>query len=51
MGKVISGKQIKAGRALLGCKQSDLAAAAKISVMSVKNVERGHGGTSRSTRD
>ena len=38
---MISGKQIRAGRALLGWKQRELAAAASISEVSIKNAERG----------
>jgi transcriptional regulator with XRE-family HTH domain len=33
--------QIRAARALLGWKQVDLAEAAKVSVISIKNIERG----------
>jgi transcriptional regulator with XRE-family HTH domain len=38
---MISGKQIRAARALLGWKQRELATAAGISEVSIKNVERG----------
>ncbi len=38
---MISNSQIRAARVLLGWKQTDLATAAKLSEMSVKNVERG----------
>src|SRR5438045_2418343 len=38
---MISGKQIRAARALLGWKQRELAAAAGVSEVSIKNVERG----------
>ena len=37
---MISGKQIRAGRALLGWKQRELAAAAGLSEVSIKNAER-----------
>ena len=37
---VISGKQIRAARALLGWKQRELAAAASVSEVSIKNAER-----------
>src|SRR5438270_13243405 len=40
---MISGKQIRAGRALLGWKQRELAAAAGLSEVSIKNAERGCG--------
>jgi transcriptional regulator with XRE-family HTH domain len=40
-GLVISGRQIRAARALLGWKQSELAKAARISEITIKNVERG----------
>jgi transcriptional regulator with XRE-family HTH domain len=38
---MISGKQIRAARALVGWKQRELAAAAGISEISIKNAERG----------
>jgi predicted transcriptional regulator len=38
---MISGKQIRAGRALVGWKQRELAAAAGVSEISIKNAERG----------
>jgi transcriptional regulator with XRE-family HTH domain len=38
---MISGKQIRAARALLGWKQRELAAAASVSEVSIKNAERG----------
>ena len=38
---MISGKQIRAARALLGWKQRELAAAASLSEVSIKNAERG----------
>ena len=38
---MISGKQIRAGRALLGWKQRELSAAAGLSEVSIKNAERG----------
>jgi predicted transcriptional regulator len=38
---MISGRQIRAARALLGIKQSDLAKDAGISVIAIKNLERG----------
>ena len=38
---MISGKQIRAARALLGWKQRELAAAAGLSEVSIKNAERG----------
>ncbi len=38
---VIEPSQIRAARALLGWKQTDLAKAAAISEMSIKNIERG----------
>ena len=38
---MITGAQIRAARALAGWKQSELAAAAGISEISVKNIERG----------
>jgi predicted transcriptional regulator len=38
---MISGRQIRAARALLGIKQSDLAKDAGISVIAIKNIERG----------
>ncbi|WP_105403447.1 helix-turn-helix transcriptional regulator [Neorhizobium sp. T7_12] len=38
---MITNGQIRAARALLNWKQTDLAAAAKLSEMSVKNIERG----------
>lgn len=41
MGNMIKPAQIRAGRALIGWKQVDLAKAAGVSEMSVKNVERG----------
>ena len=37
---MISGKQIRAGRALLGWNQRELAAAAGLSEVSIKNAER-----------
>ena len=37
---MISGKQIRAARALLGWKQRELAAAASVSEVSIKNAER-----------
>ena len=40
-GAMISGKQIRAARALVGWKQRELAAAAGISEISIKNAERG----------
>jgi transcriptional regulator with XRE-family HTH domain len=38
---MISGKQIRAARALIGWKQRELAAAAGVSEISIKNAERG----------
>ncbi|MGC1885642.1 MAG: helix-turn-helix transcriptional regulator [Stellaceae bacterium] len=38
---MISGKQIRAARALVGWKQRELAAAANVSEVSIKNAERG----------
>ncbi|WFU89014.1 helix-turn-helix transcriptional regulator [Rhizobium sp. CC1099] len=38
---MITNGQIRAARALLGWKQTELASAAKLSEMSVKNIERG----------
>lgn len=38
---MISPAQIRAARALIGWKQTDLAAASGVSEMSVKNIERG----------
>ncbi|MFL5265492.1 MAG: multiprotein-bridging factor 1 family protein [Stellaceae bacterium] len=38
---MISGRQIRAARALVGWKQRELAAAAGISEISIKNAERG----------
>lgn len=38
---MISGAQIRAARALLGWTQSDLAAAAGLSVVGIKGIERG----------
>jgi len=38
---MITNAQIRAARALLGWKQTELAEAAKLSEMSVKNIERG----------
>jgi predicted transcriptional regulator len=38
---MITPAQIRAARALIGWKQSDLAAASSISVISIKNIERG----------
>jgi predicted transcriptional regulator len=38
---MISGKQIRAARALVGWKQRELAAAADVSEISIKNAERG----------
>jgi transcriptional regulator with XRE-family HTH domain len=38
---MISGKQIRAARGLLGWKQRELAAAASLSEVSIKNAERG----------
>jgi transcriptional regulator with XRE-family HTH domain len=38
---MISGKQIRAARAILGWKQRELAAAAGLSEVSIKNAERG----------
>jgi DNA-binding XRE family transcriptional regulator len=38
---VITAAQIRAARALIGWKQTDLAAASGVSEMSVKNIERG----------
>jgi len=38
---MITPEQIRAGRALLGWKQSDLAKASGVSEISVKNIERG----------
>ena len=38
---MISGKQIRAARALLGWKQRELAAATGLSEVSIKNAERG----------
>lgn len=40
-GAVITPAQIRAARALLGWKQSDLAAKSGVSEISVKNIERG----------
>ena len=40
-GAMMSPAQIRAARALLGWKQTDLAVAADISEISVKNIERG----------
>jgi transcriptional regulator with XRE-family HTH domain len=39
---MITNAQIRAARALIGWKQTDLAGAAGISEMSVKNIERGN---------
>lgn len=39
--RMITAPQIRAARAMLGWKQTDLATAASISEMSVKNIERG----------
>jgi transcriptional regulator with XRE-family HTH domain len=38
---VISGAQIRAARALIGWKQSELASASGVSEISIKNIERG----------
>lgn len=38
---VITGAQIRAARALIGWKQTDLAAASGVSEISIKNIERG----------
>jgi predicted transcriptional regulator len=38
---MITGPQVRAARALLGIKQTDLAKEADISVIAVKNLERG----------
>lgn len=38
---MITASQIRAARALIGWKQTDLAAASGVSEMSVKNIERG----------
>lgn len=38
---MITPAQIRAARALIGWKQTDLAAASQVSEMSVKNIERG----------
>lgn len=38
---MINAAQIRAARALLGWKQTDLAKASKLSEMSIKNIERG----------
>lgn len=38
---MITAAQIRAARALIGWKQTDLAAASGVSEMSVKNIERG----------
>lgn len=38
---MITPSQIRAARALLGWKQTDLAAAAEVSEISIKNIERG----------
>lgn len=38
---MITGAQIRAARALIGWKQSDLAAASGVSEISIKNIERG----------
>lgn len=38
---IISPAQIRAARALLGWKQTDLAAASGVSEISIKNIERG----------
>lgn len=38
---VITGAQIRAARALLGWKQTDLASASGVSEISIKNIERG----------
>jgi transcriptional regulator with XRE-family HTH domain len=46
---MINAAQIRAARALLGWKQTDLSAAAKISEMSIKNIERGVTDPRRST--
>jgi len=40
-GGMIEPRQIRAARALLGWKQTDLAAAAKISIVALKNLELG----------
>jgi transcriptional regulator with XRE-family HTH domain len=40
-GPVISGRQIRAARALLGWKQLDLAKGAGVSEITIKNIERG----------
>ena len=40
-GRMIEARQIRAARALLGWKQTDLAAAAKISIVALKNLELG----------
>lgn len=39
--EMITGAQIRAARALLGWKQTDLATASGISEISIKNIERG----------
>jgi transcriptional regulator with XRE-family HTH domain len=38
---VITGAQIRAARALIGWKQTDLASASGVSEISIKNIERG----------
>jgi transcriptional regulator with XRE-family HTH domain len=40
-GCMITGAQIRAARALIGWKQTDLAAASGVSEISIKNIERG----------
>jgi DNA-binding XRE family transcriptional regulator len=40
-GNVITGPQIKAARALISWKQTDLAKASGVSEISIKNIERG----------
>src|SRR6478672_7555140 len=40
-GNVITGPQIKAARALISWKQTDLAEASGVSEISIKNIERG----------
>ena len=46
---MINAAQIRAARALLGWKQTDLAKAADLSEMSIKNIERGVTDPRRST--
>lgn len=46
---MISAAQIRAARALIGWKQTDLATAAGLSQMSIKNIERGESDPRQST--